>query len=176
MATAKKAAAKTAPKKPAPPAVTLTPHPEVVTVNPIKPGDVKLADQMHQNWACFAPAHYTQEHLETPKFWTFMAPKFKDMDSIRITSEDGSWVAVGYIRRSQTMEVQVQINDIIQLQEQMIAKEIEINGYLIKHFGLIRKFCVINRETKQVLKENFQTQLQAMKYVTEHIQVQQMTG
>lgn len=176
MATVKKKAATkpTANKKPE--AVVVTPIPESKVVNPIKPGDVKLAEQMHQNWACFAPSHYDQEMLENPKFWTFMAPKFKDMDSIRITAEDGSYIALGYIRRSQTMEVMVQITDIIQMHEQMIAKEIEINGYLIRHFGSVRKFCVINKETKEVLRENFLTQLQAMKYVTDHIQVLASTG
>ena len=177
MATAKKKAATkpTAQKRPNV-ATVVTPLPEDKRVNPIKPGDVKLLDQMHQNWACFAPAHYDQEMLENPKFWTFMAPKFKDMDSIRITAEDGSYIALGYIRRSQTMEVKVQIVDIIPMQEQMIARELEINGYLIKHFGSVRKFCVINKETTQVLKENFQTQLQAMKYVSDHIQVLQAAG
>ena len=177
MATAKKRAAArpTAQKKPAAPTV-VAPLPAPKVVNPIKPGDVKLAEQMHQNWACFAPSHYDQEMLENPKFWIFMAPKFKDMDSIRITAEDGSYIALGYIRRSQTMEVLVQITDIIPMQEQMIAKEIEINGYLIRHFGSVRKFCVVNKATKEVLRENFQTQLQAMKYVTDHIQVLQSTG
>ncbi len=178
MATAKKkAAAKpTAQKTPEIVPTVVTPLQEDKRVVPIKPGDVKLMDQMHQNWACFAPSHYDQEMLEDPKYWTFMATRFKDMDSIRITAEDGSYIALGYIRRSQTMEVMVQITDIIPMQEQMIAKELDINGYLIKHFGSVRRFCVVNKETREVIKENFQTQLQAMKYVSEHILVQQAAG
>ncbi|TFH42328.1 MAG: hypothetical protein E4H01_13645 [Lysobacterales bacterium] len=163
------------PKQEAKPAVTAAPK-VLAPVNPVKPGDVKLDSQMHQSWACFAPAHYTQDMLETPKFWTFMAPKFKDLDAIRITAEDGSFVAFGIIRRTNTLEVNVQIYDWIELQEAMIAKEIEINDYVIKHFGAVRKFCVINKSTKTVMKENFQTQIQAMRYVADHMQVKQATG
>jgi hypothetical protein len=161
MATAKKAA----PKKVT--AVQKEPTPEVV---PVKPGDVKLDDMMHQNWALFAPSHYTQEMIETPKFWTFMAPKFKDLDGIRVTAEDGSWVALGYVRRSISMEVNVQIHDWIQLQEAQIAEEIRINDFVIRHFGAVRKFAVVNDVTKNVVKEGFQSQSDALKYVTSQIQ------
>lgn len=184
MATAKKKATprKAAATKPSVPAVEKLPEPTVSLVDepqrvvPIKPGDVKLANQMHQDWACFVPANYTQEMCEDPKMWTFMMPKFKDFDTMRMTAEDGSFVALAIIRRSQGMDLSMQIHDWIQLQESMFATEIAINDYVIRHFGLVRKFCVINTKTKAVMKEGFQTQLQAMKYVQEHIQVTHQTG
>lgn len=161
MATTKKAAA----VKP-----TVVEEQPVPEVNPVKPGDVKLEDMMHQNWACFAPSHYTQEMVESPKLWVFMGVRFKDMDSIRVTAEDGSWVALGYVRRSITMEVQVQIHDWIELQESQIAEEIRINDYVIRHFGSVRKFAVVNTAGNKVVKEGFQTQADALKYATSQIQ------
>lgn len=184
MATVKKKAApkRAAVTKPVVPAVEKLPEPTISLVDepqkvvPIKPGDVKLANQMHQDWACFVPAHYTQDMCEDPKMWTFMRPKFKDFDTMRMTAEDGSFVALAIIRVSQGMDLSMQIHDWIQLQESMFANEITINDYVIRHFGLTRKFCVINLATKDVMKEGFQTQLQAMKYVQDHIKVTYKPG
>ncbi len=140
-------------------------------VNPVKPGDVKLNDQMHQNWACFLPSNYTQDQVEDKKTWTFMAPKFKDLDLMRITAEDGSWIAMACIRRTVSMEITVQVYDWIELSAPMIAKEIEIgDDYVIRHFGTVRKFAVCQQHNGAVVKEGFNTQVQAIKYVTDHIQ------
>jgi hypothetical protein len=165
MATTKK----TAVEKPAREPVAVENKPAPI-VNPVKPGDVKLNDMMHQNWACFAPSHYTQEMVENPKVWTFMAVKFKDLDSIRVTAEDGSWVAFGIVRRSISMEVNVQIYDWVELQESQIAEEIRINNYVIRHFGSVRRFAVVNTVNGTVVKEGFQTQSDALKYATSQIQ------
>jgi hypothetical protein len=140
-------------------------------VNPVKPGDVKLQAQMHNNWACFLPSHYNQAQVEDKKTWTFMAPKFKDLDAMRVTAEDGSWIAMAIIRRTVSMEINVQIYDWIELSAPMIAKEIEIgDDYVIRHFGTVRKFAVCNQSNGSVVKEGFNTQVQAIKYVTDHIQ------
>ena len=166
MTTTKKAA----PKKAAPVAQA---EPENVRlpVNPVKPGDVKIEAQMHNNWACFIPSHYTQAQVEDQKTWTFMAPKFKDLDLIRITAEDGSWIAMACIRRTVSMEINVQVYDWIELSAPQIAKEIEIgDDYVIRHFGTVRKFAVCNQANGTVVKEGFNTQVQAIKYVTDHIQ------
>lgn len=165
MATAPKKKAATKSAAPPPPAPA---HDREVT--PVKPGDVKLEHMMHQQWACFAPSDYTKDDLENPKFWTFMAPKFKDLDEVRVTAEDGSWVSKAIIRRTMSMEVHVQVYDWIELQAPQIAKEIEISGYLVRHLGAVRQFCVHNKDTGQVVKEGFRTQIDAMKYITDHIQ------
>jgi hypothetical protein len=165
--TAKKAATKAA----APTVQPVETEKVRLPVNPVKPGDVKLNDQMHQNWACFLPSHYTQGQVEDKKTWTFMAPKFKDLDLMRCTAEDGSWIALACIRRTVSMEITVQVYDWIELSAPMIAKEIEIgDDYVIRHFGTVRKFAVCNMSNGNVVKEGFNTQVQAIKYVTDHIQ------
>lgn len=166
--TAKKAATKEA----AAPAVKEVDTTTVrLPVNPVKPGDVKTEIQMHNNWACFLPSDYTQGQVEDKKTWTFMAPKFKDLDLIRVTAEDGSWIALACIRRTISMEINVQVYDWIELSAPMIAKEVQIgDGYVIRHFGTVRKFAVCNTANGNVVKEGFNTQLQAIKYVTDHIQ------
>jgi len=166
----KKAAA---PKKAAPKAVASKAETEKVRlpVNPVKPGDVKLHAQMHNYWAVFLPSDYIQDQVEDKKTWTFMAPKFKDLDEMRCTAEDGSWIAKCVIRRTVSMEINVQIYDWIELAAPMIAKEIEIgDDYVIRHFGTVRKFAVCNMHNGAVVKEGFNTQVQAIKYVTDHIQ------
>lgn len=167
MSTVKKAAPKSAAVAKKEEAPVQVPLPEV---NPIKPGDVKLDDMMHQNWAMFAPAHYTQAMIESQRFWVFMAPKFKDLDAVRVTAEDGSWIALGYIRRSISMEVTCQITDWIELDEAAIAEEIKINDYSIRHFGAVRRFAVVNTVSNQVVKEGFTAQADALKYATSLIQ------
>jgi hypothetical protein len=167
MATPKKAA----PKKAATVAKPAATAKVRLPVNPVKPGDVKIAAQMHNSWACFLPSHYNQDQVEDKKTWTFMAPKFADLDTIRCTAEDGSWIAHAVIRRTVSMEVNVQVYDWIELSAPMIAKEIEIgDDYVIRHFGNVRKFAVCNLVNGTVVKEGFTTQVQAIKYVTDHIQ------
>lgn len=166
MTTTKKAA----PKKAAPVAQA---EPENVRlpVNPVKPGDVKLKQEMHNHWAVNVPSHYNQAQVEDQKTWTFMAPKFKDLDFITVTSEDGSWFCECRLRRTVSMEIHVQVYDWVTLEAPMIAKEIEIgDDYVIRHFGTLRKFAVCNSGNGTVVKEGFNTQVQAIKYVTDHIQ------
>ena len=165
-------AKKAAPKAAAVPAVEGAETEKVrLPVNPVKPGDVKTEVQMHNNWACFLPSDYTQAQVEDKKTWTFMAPKFKDLDLMRITAEDGSWIVLACIRRTVSMDISVQVYDWIELSAPQIAKEIEIgDDYVIRHFGTVRKFAVCNQVGGAVVKEGFNTQLQAIKYVTDHIQ------
>ena len=140
-------------------------------VNPVKPGDVKLEAQMHNTWACFLPSDYTQDQVEDQKTWTFMAAKFKDMDEMCVTAEDGSWRARAIVRRTVSMEINVQVYDWIELSAPMIAKEVTIgDDYVIRHFGAVRKFAVCNQANGTIVKEGFNTQVQAIKYVTDHIQ------
>ena len=161
----KKAATKPAAKPASKPAAARLP------VNPVKPGDVKIAAHMHNSWACFLPSDYNQSQVEDKKTWTFMATRFKDLDLIRCTAEDGSWIALAVIRRTVSMELTVQVYDWIELSAPMIAKEIEIGeDYVIRHFGSVRKFAVCNQANGSVVKEGFNTQVQAIKYVTDHIQ------
>lgn len=166
MTTAKKAAPKKA-------AVAKKAEPDKVRlpINPVKPGDVKQRALMHNQWAVFVPSDYVQSQIEDSKLWTFMAPKFKDLDFVTVTSEDGSWFCEARIRRTVQMEVHVQVYDWITLTAPMIAKEIEIGEhYVIRHFGTLRKFAVCNKTNGTIVKEGFNTQVEAMKYVTEHIQ------
>jgi hypothetical protein len=185
MTTAKKAA----PKKKAATVKKAAPAPEAsaeetpeeekvrLPVNPVKPGDVKLEREMHNTWACFLPSHYNQDQIEDQKTWTFMASKFKDMDEVCVTAEDGSWRARAVVRRTVSMEINVQVYDMIELSAPMIAKEVTIgDDYVIRHFGAIRKFAVCNRANGTVVKEGFNTQVQAMKYVTDHIQAKTAVG
>lgn len=164
-------------KKAAPKKATTTAEKPAATekvrlpVNPVKPGEVKTEDQMHNNWACFMPSHYNQDQVEDQKTWTFMATRFRDLDMIRVTAEDGSWIAMAVIRRTVAMELTVQVYDWIELAAPMIAAEIDIgNDYVIRHFGTVRKFAVCNKATGAVVKEGFNTQVQAMKYASEKIQ------
>jgi hypothetical protein len=164
-------AKKAAPKKEVTPVVEQTPEEIRLPVNPVKPGDVKTQEQMHNNWACFLPSHYNQNQVEDKKTWTFMATRFRDLDMIRCTAEDGSWIAMAVIRRTVSMEIHVQVYDWIELAAPMIAKEIEIgDDYVIRHFGTVRKFAVCSLLNGSVVKEGFNTQVQAIKYVTDHIQ------
>jgi hypothetical protein len=169
MSTVKKAAPKKA-------AVVKQAAPEETVrlpVNPVKPGDVKISAQMHNHWAVFLPSDYVQSQVEDQKTWTFMAPKFKDLDFITCTAEDGSWFCECRIRRTVSMEVHVQVYDWVEMAAPQIAKEIQIgDDYVIRHFGSVRKFAVCNQANGTIVKEGFNTQVQAIKYVTDHIQSQ----
>lgn len=168
MATTKKAPAKkAATAKVAPEVVTETPVPQV---NGVRPGDLKLDDMMHQNWACLAPAHYSQEMIESRKFWIFASKKMKDMDHVRVTAEDGSWVCWGIMRKTIGGEIMFQVYDWVELQEAPIANEIKINDYVIRHFGPVRQFAVVNSLDGNVVKEGFRSQADALKYATGLIQ------
>jgi len=126
---------------------------------------------MHYSWACFLPSDYVQSQVEDQKTWTFMAPKFKDLDFLICTAEDGSWFCNARVRRTVSMEVHVQVYDWVELSAPQIAKEISIgDDYVIRHFGSVRKFAVCNTTNGTVVKEGFTTQVQAIKYVTDHIQ------
>jgi hypothetical protein len=137
-------------------------------VVPLKPGDVKLVASMHQHWACYVPPDYTQAEIENPRLYGFLATKFQDLDLIMITAEDGSFMANARIRRIMGREIQVQVYDWIDLQPSMISPEIEVNGYLIRHGGAVKKFYITNKLTGALLREGLGSQIVAMQYLQDH--------
>lgn len=167
----KEAPKKAAPKQDAAPnetSVKLVPDTSVV---PLKPGDVKLQPMIYQRWTAFVPPHYTREHLESDRLWAFMAAKFTDMDRVEIVAEDGSWLCELFIRRNigRSLKVQLIPDSWKKLTEASMVKDIEIGGYAIRWAGAARRFIATNVATKDVLKENMNTQMEAIQYVTDHL-------
>lgn len=140
-------------------------------VIPLKPGEVKLQPLQYQRWVAFVPPYYTAKHLESERLWAFMASKITDMDRCEIIAEDGSWICEVFIRRNigRSLTIQVIPDSRKQLTPSAINQDVEIFGHAIRWAGPSRRFIAINQATKEVLRENLNTQMEAIQYVTDHI-------
>lgn len=146
----------------------------VKSVKPIRPSDIQPAGQINNSWEAVQPADMTREELENPELWKFMGNRFKEMDQVRVTADDCSWVAKGVVHQVVGSDVALVFpeRDYLQLSPRS-ESELDIDNHFIRNCGRIRKYVIVHKGTGNVVKENLATQLIAIQYLKDHLKAHQ---
>lgn len=138
-------------------------------VSPFKPGDVAPRLNLHNSWATIAPGEMDPSTLENPKYWSFLKGRFTEGDDIRVTADNMSWIAEGYVVRGPAGDLMVKLIDIHEFQPPA-EQYIDVGQYRIANRGAQKKYVVIDRNTGKELKTMLPTQIAALTYATEQQQ------
>jgi len=161
--------AKTTKSAPTNPTSEGTPTP-TREINALRPGDIKPVGQINNSWETILPADYTREELEDPRLWGFMAPRFREMDSIRVSADDCSWTAFGVVHQVVGSDASVKFPKQWYLElSPRSESELDINGHLIRNCGRIRKYVIFKKGTGNIIKEGCANQMEAIQYLNDHL-------
>jgi len=131
-------------------------------ITPLKLEFTGLATHRYRQFDAEVPGHYTREDLENPVLWAFLAPKLNPRDEIRVTADDGSFVATLYVQFVKGSTVKVKLLDGTELDS--VDKTLtEAEGdYFIKMRG-VKKWSIVKRDTGEIIEEMIPDQASAMK-------------
>lgn len=136
----------------------------IETINPSQMNQMQFA---HQVWAVVTSNPLTKEQLEDPKTWAFSTSKFRLHDRVEIMDGKGSQLSKGIVTFIRGNSVKIQIYAHHQLNEQKY-NEIEYEDFIIKWGGTDKHWMIIEKETGETLKGDFQTDQNALLYLKDH--------
>lgn len=136
-------------------------------VNPIKPKEFQTAEHRYQRFDCFLPTNVTKDDLENPSLWVNIAPRLKMFDEVRVIAEDHSFVATLIVTFAQGTDARLKILNGVDLDND---EEIDIptSKYIVKLRGP-KKWCLMNTDTGECIKEGIPKQSMALRELEDHI-------
>ena len=138
-------------------------------ITPIKPTEFQTAEHRYRRFDCIAPKGITQKDLENPELWCNVAPQIKMHDEVRVIAEDHSFVAYLLCTFAQGTDARLKIVGGADLHDEE-SEQIELSSskYEIKLCGA-KKFCILNKETGEVIRENLAKKSIAERELEEYI-------
>jgi len=135
-------------------------------LNPVRNADFQLADHRFRRFDCTVPAGTTKKDLENPSLWESVAGQLRQGDEVRAISDDFSFVAYLLVTFSQGTDARLKVVNGADLDE---VEATEVQGkYFIKMRGP-KKWCVMNRETGEAIKENIAKQSEAQRELEDYV-------
>lgn len=135
----------------------------------MKPTKLSLAEHSVVKYYHCADFGETIETVTEPTYWTHVAKSLRTGHHIEIIAADGSWWADLLVRAVGSHDAVVQALQFVELGEPVQAETSE-SPYEIKWRGPARKFGVIRKADKEVLRDEFDVREKAEKWLKNHMQ------
>ncbi len=139
---------------------------ETSKVIPFRPGSCQLAEHKYRRHNVTVPTAVA--NLENHELWTHVAVTLSPGDSVRVLAEDFSMVAeliVTFRQGTVAKLVQVWRKDLEAVDQSADAVE----GKFVVRLRGPKKWCIVNNETSEVVKELIPTQAAAFKELEEYL-------
>lgn len=135
----------------------------------IKTSDFGLAEHRFRTFEAIVPGTTTNEQLVESETWSHIAGQLQPGDEIRVRAEDDSFVARLYVTYRQGTDTRVFV--IYRAQLEVVDPNIILDEnapYFVKLRG-IKKWCLVKRDTGEVVKEMIPTQKQAHQELDDYV-------
>jgi hypothetical protein len=136
-------------------------------VTPLIPAFVGLIEHKVRRFNADVPGSLTADDLENPDLWVNVAPQFEMGTEIRCLADDMSFVANGICTYSQGSTAKVKIITMHELDQVDDDFGDSTGAFEIKLRGP-KKWCVINKNNGDVIKEYIPTQLEALRELEDY--------
>lgn len=127
---------------------------------PIKQADYMLAQHSFRSHSVTVSSKLTSENLQDPMLWVNIAPNIRFGDEIRAIADDGSFMVYLYVAAASGNHIQVKPFIGIDTPTEELAES--RSEYFIKQRG-VKKWCVIQRSTGDVILEGIDNKAKAEK-------------
>ena len=124
----------------------------------IKTSDFGLAQHRFCEFDAIVPGATTNEVLTTPETWSHVAAQMQPGDEIRVRAEDDSFVARLYVTYRQGSDTRVFLIYRADLETVDANVLLDENAPYFIHLRGVKKWCIIKRETGEIVKEMIPTQ------------------
>jgi hypothetical protein len=130
-------------------------------------GRFSLAETVRQPYFVRPEEGTKPEALLEPQYWAHVAPKLRPLDEITAVPDGGAWYARYLVLYATTNEAKVHLLEKVALSEAAPADL--ASAYESKWRGPSAKFGVVNKDTKEVVKDGFETKDQADAFLAQHV-------
>lgn len=131
------------------------------------PHRVRQAEYERREWVANVPNETILSDLEREDFWSAHCNKLRGYDRIEVRIEDMSWVAECIVIEADRTWAMVRILTVHELKDTEVTAP-EMKAYEVKHKGPEKRWCVISRETGQIIRGKFTRFEEAMNFATAH--------
>lgn len=129
-------------------------------MNKINPSDFGLAAHSFREFNVNVPASMSNEELVNPNAWQNVINQCRPGDEIRVRADDDSFTARLYVAHVAGTESRLRLIYKAQFEE-LDIEELDANApYFIRLQGP-KKFCIIKRDTGEVIKDMIPTKKDA---------------
>lgn len=137
---------------------------------PIKTTTFKLAEHGYRRHTCLIDPTLVNEEadLTDPVLFQNVAAKINDGDEIRIVADDYSFVAYLFVTFVRGTDVVTRLMNFYELDDVDRSANPTNEKYEVKMRGP-KKWSILNRETGEVVKENIQTQAEALRELDDYV-------
>jgi len=137
-------------------------------VSPLNSGDFGAIEHKVPRFNADVSGKLTKEDLENPDLWAHVARSMVMGCDVRCIADDMSFVAFGICTFAQGASVKIKIYSFTELDE---VNYDEMNDDAAKFIIKLRgpkKWCLVNNENGDIVKEDIPTQLEAMRELTDY--------
>lgn len=134
-------------------------------LEPIRPSALVLSQHGHQSFDVTVPSNYTKQDLENPDLWAHSSNKMQMGDEIRVLAEDGSFYVMLLVVFIAGSSVKTKV---------IFGTELDVVDPTAKPLGDfevkmrgIKKWCVVNRKTGEIIEELIPTQPEALRAMSD---------
>ncbi len=140
--------------------VITTMNAKTKTATPLGVSACQMQQHAFQMWAITVPDSFTVENVTDPIVWVNMAGKIDVGDELRIMPENQTWLAKAIVTYKEGSQVTVAILDDYQLEEITDDSIGDKSAFIVENRKK-NKWCVIDRETGEVVIKMIETQAKA---------------
>lgn len=133
---------------------------------------IQLAGYLHNTFDATVERGTVIDDLKDPSYWSNVAQQFKPLDHIKVTAEDGTWGAYLRIIACDRTWAKVHVESVHDYSEAYSTAPsadmslFDIRWTTLGQYAIIRKDCL---DGTPPLKENFQTQAEAYRWLAEYL-------
>lgn len=132
-----------------------------------QPTRLRDAQHSHQRKSHVADIDERFEQMLIPSTWAHVAKEVRVGDQIEVHAADGTWFGELYVRSVGRTEVHVAPIRYVEFKAPVNVTD--DTPYAVQFRGPHMKWCVIARETKSVIKPDFDTEAEAGAWVAQHL-------
>lgn len=136
----------------------------------LDPSRFSLNEYVNSDWTLTVETGTTLDDVQKPEFLSNVAAKLHPYDTIRVRIDTGEWYAVLLVvncARTWAKTVKL-IGPIKLVAEDTEPQEVD-SQYEIKFLGPHKKFCVIRKMDKEIIKEQCATKPEANGWLTSYL-------
>lgn len=142
------------------------------TIDPIRPASFGASAHRVRQFNAEVSGKLTKKDLENPALWSLVAKNLTMGNTeIRCIADDMSFVAFGVVTYAQGTTAKIVIYAFHKLDEVDRAEVVDpLDDYIVDIMGA-KKWCIVKKSTGEVIKEDMDTQLIAVRELVEYKKV-----
>jgi hypothetical protein len=148
--------------------VVAAPTPEKKKAPPVlMPGRMGLAEEKRNEHIVDVPVGVSLEECLDPAFWAHEAPQLQPLDKIELRSEDGSWIAIAYVRFCERNYALLVLDRVINMSGERSAPAASIK-HRVEWKTTQLRYCVIRNSDDKVLQSGMRSKVDAERWLIDY--------